>query len=71
MISGPKVTYGGQQAEHVYDNNGFLSPNATTLLPGKSYTYRHLYGAASGPAEIQAEWTRDLFQDPAIFTGQS
>lgn len=69
VISGPKVTHGGQQAEQVYDN-GFLHPNAVNVLPGKSYTYRYLYGAGAGTAEIQAEWTRDYGQDPAIFTGQ-
>lgn len=70
LLSGPKVTYGGQEAEHVYDNNGFLLQSGATVLPGKAYTYRYLYGASGGPADIQAEWTRELLQAPAIFTGQ-
>ena len=68
-ISGPEVTYGGQVAPHVYDT-GYLVAPQTTVLPGKAFTYRALYGVGAAPGDLQVEWKRDFTTQPAIFTGQ-
>lgn len=68
-LSGPDVTYGGQTAPKVFDVNYMMSPE-TTVLPGKSFTYRTLHGVGAAPGELQLQWKRDVMADPAIFTGQ-
>jgi hypothetical protein len=68
-ISGPTVTYAGQEAQPVFDVN-FLQFPQTTVLPGKSYTYKRLFGAAEAPGDLQVTWIREFGANPAIFTGQ-
>ncbi len=68
-ISGPEVTYGGQVAPHVYDTGYMVAPQ-TTVLSGKAFTYRALYGVGAAPGDLQVEWKRDFTTQPAIFTGQ-
>jgi hypothetical protein len=67
--SGPTVTYNGQQAPNVFDSD-FSSSSDTAVLPGKSFTYRNLYGVADPAGDLQVQVTREYGSSPAVFTGQ-
>jgi hypothetical protein len=68
-LSGPTVTYAGEDAPPVFDAN-FLQFPPTTVLPGKTFSYRRLFGTAGPAGELQVQWTREIGANPAIFTGQ-
>ena len=68
-LAGPQVSYAGQQVDRVFDP-GVTSPGENIVLPGKSFIYSFLFATGSGPADIQAQWTRTIGGSPAIFTGQ-
>ncbi|MCE3551547.1 hypothetical protein LWC33_08780 [Pseudonocardia sp. RS11V-5] len=69
--NGPDATFAGAHADEITDLQQLEAAESTTLLPGKSYTYKKAFAVGSGAGELQAEWKRDLFSDPVIFTGQA
>jgi hypothetical protein len=69
--NGPDVTFAGAHADEITDLQKLEAAEATTVLPGKSYTYKKAFAVGSGTGELQAEWTREVFSDPVIFTGQA
>jgi hypothetical protein len=69
--NGPNVIFEGAKAEEVTDLDQLQIAESATVLPGKSYTYKKAFAVGSGTGELQAEWTREVFSDPVIFTGQA
>ncbi len=71
FIIGPRATQAGQEAPQIFDSakNVSVFP-ATTLLPGKSYTFKTAFSVGQAVGELQLEYSEDTFGSPAIFTGQ-
>ncbi|MCE0768161.1 hypothetical protein LWC35_35485 [Pseudonocardia kujensis] len=69
--NGPDVTFAGAHADEITDPQKLEVAESTTVLPGKGYTYKKAFAVGSGTGELQAEWKREIFSDPVIFTGRA
>jgi hypothetical protein len=70
FIIGPTATHASQSAPEIYDFGGDIDVvPVTTILPGKSFTYSTLLSIGKDEAEMQLEYSPELFEDPVIFVG--
>ena len=68
---GPTATHDGQTAPSIVDfgNDSISETPATTILPGKSLTYKAAYSIGATPADLQLEYSEGFEGSPAIFVG--
>lgn len=62
--------FNGAPADEVFDSaNGYGGSPSTSVLPGKSATYKVALQVANGPGELQVELTPGFGTETAFFTG--
>lgn len=63
----PRATHAGREASEIFDSE-LSTPTRTTLLAGKSITYKVGFSIGGEQGDLQVEFS-PLGQQPAIFTG--
>lgn len=70
FIVGPTATHAGQAATSVFDIEKKIGgAPLTTILPGKSFTYKAAFSIGKDPGEMQLQYTEAFGSGPAIFVG--
>jgi hypothetical protein len=71
FIMGPTATHDSRPASAIFDSaNDIGMTPMTTILPGKSFTFRKAVSIGESSAELQLEYRADMLGETAIFTGQ-
>jgi len=72
FVVGPDATHNGETAPQIFDagQNIDIAP-VTTILPGRSFTYRTAFSIDRDPGELQLEYSADFGGPAAIFVGQA
>jgi hypothetical protein len=71
FIMGPTITHGGQAATRIFDAENKLSISpVSTILPGKSFTYRSGFSLGAASAELQLQYSEQFGSDPGIYVGR-
>jgi hypothetical protein len=71
FLLGPNATHSGQPASQVIDSAKKIGITAgSTILPGKSLTYKTAIAVQSTKGELQLEYKEGFAGSPAIFIGE-
>jgi hypothetical protein len=73
LTVGNDAQFAGAKAEKVFDSGGPCKDtglDATTVLPGKTYSFEITYAVGAAPGEMQITFQPDFSSTKAIYVGQ-
>ncbi|GAA3842489.1 hypothetical protein GCM10022243_06130 [Saccharothrix violaceirubra] len=73
LTVGSDAQFNGKRAEQIFDTDGGCGGGfeATTILPGKTYTYEAAYSVTAETGELQITLQPSFTAPKSIFTGQA